>query len=63
MKDFRDALLIIAGMNAALMAFACFTMKARLPPRNPPPLKALLGPWSETRYSCLVIGASFIMMK
>lgn len=59
--NFRDALLIIAGMNAALMAFACFTMKARLPPRTPPPLKALLGPWSEPRYSCLVIGSCFIM--
>lgn len=61
--DFRDAILIIAGMNALLMAFACCTMKARLPPRRPPPLKTLLGPWNEPRYSCLVIGSCFIMMK
>ena len=63
MTDFRDAILIIMGMNALLLMFSCVTMKARLPPRTPPPLKSLLGPWSEIRYSCLVIGSSFIMMK
>lgn len=60
---FRDAILIIAGMNAALMIPSSFLIKARLPPRTPPPLKSLLGPWSEPRYVCLVLGVFFLMMK
>ena len=63
MVDFRKAMLIVAGMNAVLMLFACLTMKARLPPRASPPYKSLLGPWSDPRYSCLVIGAAMILMK
>jgi len=61
--DFRDGMLIIAGFMAVLMLVACFTMKARLPPRKSPPWKALLGPWSQPRYSCLVIGSALTMMK
>jgi MCP family monocarboxylic acid transporter-like MFS transporter 10 len=56
-------MLIIAGMNAVLMFPAWFILKARLPPRTPPPLRSLLGPWRETRYACLVIGSSLLMAK
>lgn len=61
--DFRKAMLIVAGMNAVLMLFACLTMKARLPPRASPPYKSLLGPWRDPRYACLVIGAAMILMN
>ena len=61
--DFRDAMLIIMAMSACLMIFACFTMKARLPPRSPPPWKDLLGPWHEIRYVCLVLGSGLCLMK
>jgi hypothetical protein len=61
--DFRDGMLIVAGFMAVLMFIACCTMKARLPSRKSPPWKALLGPWSQPRYSCLVIGSSLTMMK
>ncbi|ORY28265.1 major facilitator superfamily domain-containing protein [Naematelia encephala] len=61
--SFRDTMLIIAGMNAFLMLPSWFFMKARLPPRQPPPLRALLGPWKEPRYAFLVIGSCMIMMN
>ena len=61
--DFRDAVLIIAGINAILMFPSWFTLKARLPPRTSPPFKSLRLPWRESRYACLVIGSSFIMAK
>lgn len=41
--DFRDAMLIIAGMNAVLMFPTWFLLKARLPPRTPPPFGTILG--------------------
>lgn len=63
MIDFRDGMLIVAGFMAVLMVIACLTMKARLPPRKCPPWSALLGPWSQPRYSCLVIGSALAMMK
>ncbi|WRT67263.1 uncharacterized protein IL334_004230 [Kwoniella shivajii] len=61
--NFRDAMLIVAGMNAVLMFPAWFFLKARLPPRSPPPLKSLLGPWKQPRYACLVAGSSLVMMN
>ncbi|WWC69344.1 uncharacterized protein I206_103282 [Kwoniella pini CBS 10737] len=61
--DFRNAMLIIAGMNAVLMFPAWFFLKARLPPRSPPPLKSLKGPWKEPRYTCLVLGSCLVMMN
>jgi hypothetical protein len=59
---FRNTLLIIAGMNAVLMVPSCFFMKARLPPRTPPPWKSLKRPWQDPRYVCLVIGSCLNMM-
>ncbi|WVF72075.1 hypothetical protein IAT40_006887 [Kwoniella sp. CBS 6097] len=61
--NFRDAMLIIAGMNAVLMFPAWFFLKTRLPPRSPPPLKSLLGPWKDARYMCLVLGSCIVMMN
>ncbi|WWD01292.1 hypothetical protein V866_008235 [Kwoniella sp. B9012] len=61
--NFRDAMLIIAGMNAILMFPAWFFLKARLPPRSPPPLKSLKGPWLESKYTCLVLGSCLVMMN
>jgi len=61
--DFRDALLIIAGMNAALMLPSWWLLKARLPPRKPLPLNSLLIPWADQRYACLTIGSTLIMTK
>ncbi|WVR05290.1 hypothetical protein IAU60_002303 [Kwoniella sp. DSM 27419] len=61
--SFRNSMLIIAGMNAVLMFPAWFFLKARLPPRSPPPLKSLLGPWKDARYTCLVLGSCFVMMN
>ncbi|TXT10556.1 hypothetical protein VHUM_02061 [Vanrija humicola] len=55
---FRDAILIVAGINFVLQAPAIFWMKTRLPPRTPPPLKLLLEPWKETRFFFMVVGAS-----
>ncbi|WWC60977.1 uncharacterized protein I303_103554 [Kwoniella dejecticola CBS 10117] len=60
---FRNAMLIIAGLNAFLMFPAWFFLKARLPPRSPPPLKSLTGPWKEPRYTCLVLGSCLVMMN
>jgi len=62
MSGFRNTLLIIAGMNAVLMVPSCFFMKARLPPRTPPPWKSLKRPWQDPRYVCLVIGSCLNMM-
>jgi MCP family monocarboxylic acid transporter-like MFS transporter 10 len=62
MAGFRNTLLIIAGMNAVLMVPSCFFMKARLPPRTPPPWKSLKRPWQDPRYVCLVIGSCLNMM-
>lgn len=59
---FRNTMLIMAGMNAVLMMPSWFWMKARLPPRTPPPLRSLARPWQESRYICLVVGSCMNMM-
>lgn len=38
-------------------------LKARLPPRQPPPLSALKGPWRDPRYVLLVLGAACFGIK
>ena len=62
-SGFRDSILIIAGMNAVLMFPAWFFLKARLPPRRPPPVREMRHPWKEARYTCLVLGSALVMMK
>ncbi|ODN83254.1 hypothetical protein L202_01428 [Cryptococcus amylolentus CBS 6039] len=61
--SFRDSILIIAGMNAVLMFPAWFFLKARLPPRQPPPYRDMRRPWKEARYTCLVAGSALVMMN
>jgi predicted MFS family arabinose efflux permease len=61
--DFRNALLVVAGFNAVCMLVANFTMKARLPPRAPPPWKALLKPWQDPRYTFYVVGTAVALIK
>jgi MFS family permease len=56
--SYRDTILIIAGFNLALMLPSVFFLKARLPPRHPPPLSALKKPWRDSRYVFLVAGAA-----
>lgn len=60
---FRDAILIVAGINFVLQAPAIFWMKTRLPPRTPPPLKMLLEPWKEQRYVFMVLGATGVAIN
>ncbi|WOO81387.1 MFS transporter asaE [Vanrija pseudolonga] len=60
---FRDAMLTVAGFNLVLMIPACFWMKTRLPPRDPPPISALAKPWKEPRYTFLVLGACVIAIN
>lgn len=62
-QGFRDTMCVIAGMNAALMLPSWFFLRARLPPRTPPPLRALRGPWKERRYVFLVLGSMITFMK
>jgi hypothetical protein len=40
-----------------------FILKARLPPRVPPPLSSLLHPWHDPRYAFLVAGAAMFGTK
>ncbi|BEI80069.1 hypothetical protein CcaverHIS002_0105980 [Cutaneotrichosporon cavernicola] len=61
--SFRDTILIIMGFNLVLMLPACFWMKARLPPRAPPPLSALKKPWRESRYVFLCLGTACYAMN
>ncbi|ADV19523.1 hypothetical protein I305_03094 [Cryptococcus gattii E566] len=61
--NFRDSILIIACMNAVLMFPAWFFLKARLPPRRPPPVREMKRPWKEARYTCLVLGSALVMMN
>jgi hypothetical protein len=51
------------GMNAVLMAPANIFLKARLPPRRPPPWSALRKPFRETRYLLMLIGSCVVMLK
>ncbi|WVQ78584.1 hypothetical protein IAT38_000670 [Cryptococcus sp. DSM 104549] len=61
--SFRNSFLTLAGVNLAIMLVVVFFLTARLPPRRPPPLRALLGPWKEIRYFCLVAGTWMIMFN
>lgn len=61
--SFRNAILVIAGFNAVLMLPSCFWMKARLPPRSPPPWSALKAPWKESGYTFLVLGTAVYMLN
>ena len=56
-------MLTIAGFNFAMMLPSVFFMKARLPPRKPPPLSHMKHPWREARYCFLVAGSMFYIMK
>ncbi|KAL1407862.1 hypothetical protein Q8F55_007298 [Vanrija albida] len=60
---FRDAILIIAGITAALMLPACVWLKTRLPPHKPPPWRDLGKPWHEKEYAFLVLGAAVFTLK
>lgn len=60
---YRDTLLIVAGFNLVLMLPSVFFLKARLPPRQPPPLSALKKPWHDPRYVFLVAGAAMYGTK
>jgi MFS family permease len=62
-EAFRDTLFIIMCLNVVLMVPACFWVKGRLPPRTPPPLKVLKGPWKETRYVFLCVGVALYGFK
>ncbi|WVQ78585.1 hypothetical protein IAT38_000671 [Cryptococcus sp. DSM 104549] len=61
--SFRNSILVMAGVNLAVMLPVVFFLTARLPPRKPPPLKSLLGPWKEIPYLCLVAGSWLIMFN
>lgn len=56
--SFRNTMLIIAGCNLLLMAPGCVWMKARLPPKTPPPWRMLLRPWHDLRFVFLVLSCS-----
>lgn len=60
---FRDAILIIAGVTAALMLPACVWLKTRLPPHTPPAWRDLGKPWHEKEYAFLVLGAAVFTLK
>ncbi|KLT42144.1 MFS general substrate transporter [Cutaneotrichosporon oleaginosum] len=61
--SFRNTILIIMGFNFVLMLPACFWMKARLPPRRPPPISSLKKPWREGRYVFLCLGTACYAMN
>ncbi|TXT11076.1 hypothetical protein VHUM_01827 [Vanrija humicola] len=61
--SFRDSMLIVAGINAVLMAPSWVWMKARLPRKTPPPWADLLKPWREPPYACLGAGAALVMLN
>lgn len=56
--SFRNTMLIIAGCNLVLMAPGCVWMKARLPPKTPPPWRTLLVPWRDARFVFLILSCS-----
>ncbi|RSH77652.1 uncharacterized protein EHS24_003213 [Apiotrichum porosum] len=61
--SYRNTMLVIAGFNFVLMLPSVFFMKARLPPRQPPPLSYLLRPWREPRFCFLVASGVFYGMN
>jgi MFS family permease len=60
---FRDAILIVAGMNGALMLPSWFWLRARLPPRQPAPWSALARPWHSRAFLFLALGAGLSMLN
>jgi MFS family permease len=60
---YRNTMLTLAGFNFMLMLPSVFFMKARLPPRAPPPLSYLKRPWKEPRYCFLVAASALYAMK
>lgn len=57
---FRDTVLIIAGMNAVLVAPTWVIVKARLPPRHPMPFSGLFMTLTEARFMCFVLGVCLV---
>lgn len=60
---YRNSMLIVMGINMVLMLPSVFFMKARLPPRTPPPFSDMKKPWKDVRYTFLVAGAMMYGMK
>lgn len=61
--SFRDTILIVAGMSAALMLPSWVLVKSRLPKRKPVPWSRLRHPWKDTRYAFFAVGCSFYMFN
>ena len=62
MSGFRDAILCIAALNAALLFPVPFIFRARATPQRSPPLQHLLKPLHETPYLLTVLGSAFMML-
>lgn len=58
----RNAILILAAVQAGFMAPGCLFMRKRLPNRPPAPLSALKRPWKDPRYCFLIVGQSMTSM-
>ena len=58
----RNAILILAAVQAGFMAPGCLFMRKRLPNRPPAPLSALKRPWKDKRYCFLIVGQSMTSM-
>lgn len=56
-------MLMLVGLNTALMTPGAFFMKSRLPPYRPPPWSDMKKPWRQARYSFHVAGAAIFGMK
>ncbi|CAK9780247.1 MFS general substrate transporter [Cutaneotrichosporon oleaginosum] len=61
--NFRDSLLIIAGLSAVLMAPAWVLVKSRLPKRRPVPWRRLAHPWTDARFTFFAIGCALYMFN
>ncbi|WOO80085.1 Fujikurins efflux protein [Vanrija pseudolonga] len=61
--SYRDTMLIVMGINVVLMLPSVFFMRARLPPRTPPPFSDMKKPWKDVRYTFLVVGAMMYGMN
>ncbi|TXT07516.1 hypothetical protein VHUM_03236 [Vanrija humicola] len=60
---YRNTMLIVMGINVVLMLPSVFFMRARLPPRTPPPFSDMKKPWKDVRYTFLVVGAMMYGMN
>lgn len=60
---FRDAIFVVAAINAVLMVPSWIWLRTRLPPRQPLPWSRLAAQWKEPRYACLVVGSAIVMLK